>query len=696
MNFLHQNPFVRISSAYMAGILLSDFFLLELSAFALLVILLASLLILKLLSKPSFQHSYLFGFWFFLVLLFLGIARTKIENPKTEKVSHQIKGLESVKGLILEQPREFGYSTQALILVELRNAGKGWKKVNQKVLATFNNNWVQNTLKPGDRIIFEGEFKPIAAQKNPFDFDYERYLKFKQISERVSIRSSYQQLKNQPAPLKQLALRTRAYLINLYEKSGLESDELQVFSALTLGYKDKLSSELRDAYSGAGAMHVLAVSGLHVGLIYKLLGWLFSFFKIFSRREKISPILILAGIWIYAFITGLSPSVCRSATMFSFILAGIIMGRRSSIYNSIFASAFLLTLLNPYILFDIGFQLSYLAVLGIVFFYPLFRTWVYSRFKPVRFLWDGIAVSFAAQLATLPVCLYYFHQFPVYFWLSGIVVVFFAGILMNASVLLIIASLTGYGVWPAKASALIISTMNHFVQWINTLPGAVISIEWTDGISALLLYAIIGFTSAFFITLKFDYLRNSLIVSLIFILYFNVSYYRSLSTRVMAVYHIPGQQTVHLVNGNKSYWILNDTTLPDNLAKTQKLASRYWKTSSDSTLYFNRLPQEGTWIGNFLISPSGIVNSNLMLINACKRIPKFIPACKEAAVLLTSTPNQLLKPDSLSKITYIFPATVHPFQFQKAENLLTAKPIHYTFRDGAWIKNFPSNQKLAQ
>ena len=170
-------------------------------------------------------------------------------------------------------------------------------------------------------------------------------------------------------------------------------------------------------------MHVLAVSGLHVGIIFFILNFLLTPLNRNKRLLKIKLFLLVGALWFYAFLTGLSPSVMRSCTMFSFIVVGENLNKRTNIYNTLAASAFLLMLINPLIIFGAGFQLSYIAVISIVFFQPRLAALVAVKNRILKYVWDLFTVSVAVQIGTAPISIFYFHQFPVYFWLSNFIVI---------------------------------------------------------------------------------------------------------------------------------------------------------------------------------------------------------------------------------------------------------------------------------
>ena len=183
-------------------------------------------------------------------------------------------------------------------------------------------------------------------------------------------------------------------------KIELSKNEMAVLSALTLGYKDELEPELREDFSYAGVMHILAVSGLHIGVIYMMLQLIFSMAFRRAKSKILSTLFTLCALWLYAFMTGLPPSVIRATTMFSLVAIGTALNRKSQIYNTISVSAFIILPGNPNLLFDVGFQLSYTAVIGIVTFNQN-QLLIQGKNQKLKWLTDSMAVSLAAQVGTL-------------------------------------------------------------------------------------------------------------------------------------------------------------------------------------------------------------------------------------------------------------------------------------------------------
>jgi competence protein ComEC len=306
------------------------------------------------------------------------------------------------------------------------------------------------------------------------------------------------------------AIQCREALLKLFRDIGFKGRELGVLSALTIGYKIDLDQETLQAYSASGATHILAVSGMHVGLIYVVLTWVFSFLQRVRFGNVIKAVLLILMVWYYAFLTGLSPSVLRASVMITFLGLGQIAQQKLNVYNSLAIAAFVLLLINPVDLMDVGFQLSFLAVLGIVSLYPVINNWVASNIV-VNQIWSLVAVSISAQLATFPLSLYYFHQFPNYFLLSNLVVVPLATLVIYGSIVLLV--LSGFKLLLAPFGIVLyymVWFLNEIVLWIERLPFSTWSNINLNVYQTLAWYVVTLFVILYFMRKKAAYLIATL------------------------------------------------------------------------------------------------------------------------------------------------------------------------------------------
>ncbi|MCB0580991.1 MAG: ComEC family competence protein, partial [Phaeodactylibacter sp.] len=348
-------------------------------------------------------------------------------------------------------------------------------------------------LHAGDVLLLNAKRLPVQGALNPQAFDYRRYLHYQNVHLQAFVEENDWKLLAHRPSLATRARELRRFYLQVLKRHLPTNNEYAVAAALILGNKADLSDETRNAYAHTGAMHVLAVSGLHVGIIQLLVSFLLGLLRLPWRQwTLVRTLLLLASIWAFALLTGASPSVLRAATLFSFLSIGQAMKRRANIYNTLAASACLLLCIDPYLLFNIGFQLSYLAVLGIVYFQPVFYRQWYIQNRAGDYLWKLLAVSLAAQLTTLPLSLYYFHQFPLYFWLSGLIVVPAAALILSAGLALFALHLVPVvGMAVGKLLYGIIWTVNALVFLIQQIPGGLIEGFWVGKAATCLLYLIL-------------------------------------------------------------------------------------------------------------------------------------------------------------------------------------------------------------
>ena len=281
-------------------------------------------------------------------------------------------------------------------------------------------------------------------------------------------------------------LAQRAKLLDRLSESGVDGSVYAVVAAMTLGDKSQLTKELRDTYAVSGASHILALSGLHLGIIYTLLSLLLSR----RRWQVISQVVIIVCIWLFVFLVGMFASVVRSAVMIT-VYALLSLGHRDKMsVNTLAFAAIVMLLFNPKSLFDVGFQLSFMAVLAILLFYPLFESVWSQQFlfghRLFRWLWTTLAVSCAAQIGVAPLIAYYFGRFSCYFLLTNLVVVPAATLILYLSLLVLLI--------PSLAYLLIyiVDALNQLLLWITMLPGASIEGLHPTLLQVWMTYVIIG------------------------------------------------------------------------------------------------------------------------------------------------------------------------------------------------------------
>lgn len=454
-------PFIRMVGALALGIVICDRVgerpLGEPWLVGLLVLLLAVEVLLHHLLR-SFRYRWIFGIMTLITFIWLGFVRTAVMQQS--EVVVQEEGWRLAR--VLEPPEEREKTVK--VLLELDQG---------KAMAYFQKDELSLDLSYGDYIGFSVPLEEVAPPKNPKEFNYRTYLERRGVTWSVYLRSGDWMSTGirQTNPIFAFAYRFRQRLLRSLQQCGITDDEFGVGAAILLGYDESLPAQVRQNYVAAGSMHILCVSGMHVGIIYLLASFLLSLLGKGKRAAFVRRILLLFLIWFYALITGLSPSIMRSALMISFVIFGELIHRKGFALNSIATSAFVLLLINPNNLFAMGFQLSYGAVVGIVLLQKPIYNLIYIKNKWLDKAWEITAVSMAAQVATMPFTVYYFNQFTPYFWLSNLLMTPLSFIVILTGMLLLAVSWVPWvNMVMGKVVWLSLHVMNALVAGIEHLP----------------------------------------------------------------------------------------------------------------------------------------------------------------------------------------------------------------------------------
>jgi competence protein ComEC len=377
-----------------------------------------------------------------------------------------------------------------ILAVKMEN----WMSAEGKVVLYFPKRDFEKPFNYGDVLLIKGSPSEVPPPGNPGEFDYKTFLTYRRIyhqhfAQKENVRWLRQEVPNQ---LLYYALQARLWANGVLHKNIDGDQERAVASALILGVTDGLDPELLYAYSATGAMHVLAVSGLHVSIIFLII--LFIFKPVTKTKQGKATVVALSLIflWGYAFVTGLSPSVLRAVTMFSFFAIAKIAARNTNIYNTLAASAFCLLLFDPFLIMSVGFQLSYLAVLGILYIQPMLQRAFEPRSWLANEIWKITSVSIAAQISTLSVALFYFHQFPNYFLLSNLLVIPLSfGVLILGLLILAVSFIQAAAALVGFCLEIVIRLLNYSVIGVEWLPFSVIENIHITALQAWLLTLIV-------------------------------------------------------------------------------------------------------------------------------------------------------------------------------------------------------------
>jgi competence protein ComEC len=347
----------------------------------------------------------------------------------------------------------------------------------------------------GDELLIPAKYNAVDAPFNPAEFNYKQYLAHQNIYAQsfLNPHDVVELHTNTGNPLVAYSLQLRKRLVGQFKQYLHNPSAIAVASTLILGYKADLDNDILQAYSKTGTIHVLSVSGAHVAIIFAMINLLLGFLDRYKYGRLLKAVISITLIWYYSLLTGLSPAVCRAAVMISMIIIGKTYNRRINTLNILAVSAFVILLFDPFLITDVGFQLSYLAVAGLIVFQPLVYNWLDIKNKWLDKLWLLCSVSIAAQVITFPLSAYYFHQFPVYFLVSNLFIIVPSFIIMCAGVAFLLLAQTGWLIIIKPVAFVLeasIILMNQGLQYVEHAPYASIGKIWLSQGEYLLLFAV--------------------------------------------------------------------------------------------------------------------------------------------------------------------------------------------------------------
>lgn len=565
-------PFVRLLIPFASGIWLAFFNgnvcvskIVVVNLLIFLLILLTLLVISSVLIK-NYRYRYVFTLLLNVFLLLSGFSFVKIHDYKSK-----VNGLSNVDftpeyyvARLYECPVVKDNSVKVMMqLLEIEDELSEKHKFESKIIAYFEKDESSLSLKYGDCVIFLTNPEEVKKPPNPEQFNYKEYLYKKGVTHQVYLKSDkWLNLScNKSNPIYEFSYSLRDFLLLTMRHLGVDDEEYAVAAAILLGYDDSLPMDLRQKYVAAGAMHILCVSGLHVGVIFMVFSYLLFFL---DDRKKIQRLLkyllLLLLIWFYALLAGLAPSILRATIMLSFVLVGNIINRKGVLLNSLAASAMILLCINPANLFDIGFMLSYVAVIGIVVLQKPISKLVYSKYKIVNKIWELTSVTIAAQLATLPFTIYYFHQFPTYFWLSNLFMTPVSSVVIIGGMIMLLVFFIPYiNVMVAFFVSKMIYVMNLGVEWIESLPFSIIKGLYIDTSQFVILLMIL-LLLLLFVELKEKRLIFCMMIlsSLFLIVNFN-NILKQKNQKEMVIYSINNATAIDFLCG-REHFLLSDST----------------------------------------------------------------------------------------------------------------------------------------
>lgn len=464
-------PFLLFSFSFIGGISLGFFVPIQLDHFLIAYTILFILFLLAYgRAKKQFFPDHWFGIIALLTAIATGFLATQLQLPKNQK-HHYLSQLQietttqhDVRLLVTEVLKPSRYQQRYITTVEQLDG----KPSSGKILFVVQKDSIKSQIGVGSHLLVEAPFQKINSPLNPFQFDYQKYMKEHEVYREIrSNPSGVFLLDNADENLAQRAEKFRNFIHSRLNYSGFSKTQVAFMEALVLGQKKELDREIYQNFADAGVVHVLAVSGLHVGMILLFLNFLANPFKKKGFGKIVVNVIIIILLWAYAYLTGFRPSILRAVTMFSFVQLGLLVNRKSFTLNILLLSAVFLLLFQPYFIFDVGFQLSYSAVLSIVCFQPFLLKIFYFHNYFASKLWSIATLTLTAQLGVLPLSLFYFHQFPLLFFVSNLVIIPFIGLMLAGSILSMLLSCLGF-MFPILITVFgfLIDSLLWFVQLI--------------------------------------------------------------------------------------------------------------------------------------------------------------------------------------------------------------------------------------
>lgn len=596
MNFFAPFPFVRFTIALIVGIVGYYYFPLE-GTSILIACIFCFLLLFALLNK--FRNASVVSLaqgvlgTSSIVLLGYTLAFYKTEHNSPYSFTKNVDKISYVQVKVVSLPEEKASVWKTIASVD--NAWIGDKQVDTKGKVLL---YLQREKLPkpqvGDIFLIKTAPTLIEAPKNPFEFDYQQYMRFQNVE--------YQYFLNdvnvvkighqQPFWLLDWAIQINQSADEILTKYLQSKSAYSVANAMILGLRDDLDNNLIQAYSAAGAIHVLSVSGLHVGVIYAVLYSLLAFLRRKNQpfSNALFVIIILSLLWFYALVTGLSSPVLRSTLMFSIFLIADVWKKDQNAYNTVAFSAFMLLLWNPYFVFNVGFQLSYLAVFGMIYFQPLLnpiividkdRNWIYWLLDR---LWKVTTVAIAAQIATLPITIYYFHQFPNYFLFANPVVILLSSVVLclglgfvGVTKLLLWLNLSKVVVCLGVVLRWTIDLLNDCVLLVEKLPYAITKFlylhTWEMWIMYLIIFAIIAVIE----TQRFQWIYVAIVCVGLLISSNLVDFSHRRQQQSLTILSVPKHTVLSVVEGKKAYLIADADFLKSRSNISFRLTN-YWSS----------------------------------------------------------------------------------------------------------------------
>lgn len=557
----NQAPALRLLLPFAAGIALQWYVPFSITMLAI-AALICCLFLATFYFIPVRKQYVLKPFWGFAITALLVVAgaaavwANDVRNSK-DWFGHHYGPQHFVLATLAEPPVEKKASYKTLVAINAIGNGQNWQAASGKAILYFKKEAAFQQLTYGQQVVITKPLQAVKNSGNPGSFNYKRYALFQGITHQ-GYATAQDVVVRQQAPqkdFKTFLFRLRASVITIIKTYIKGPQESGLAEALLIGYKDDLDKTLLQAYANTGVVHVIAISGLHLGLLYGLLLLLTQPLR-GNKWAWLRALLVVSALWLFTLLAGAQASIVRSAVMFTAIALGQVLNRKGNIYNTLALSALLLLLYNPFWLWDVGFQLSYAALLSIMVFYKPIYNWLFFQNKALDAVWKLMAVTLAAQILTTPFSLYYFHQFPLLFFITNLVAVPLSTLILFGEILLVLFSFMppvalGLG-WLLQQ---LIYFLNMHILQLNSLPFASwqnISISFWQAVLMLAFVAGMGY---WLLRQQKWALQLSMAALLLFIGLRTASFITASGQKKIIVYNIPRHQAIDVIDGRNFLFI---------------------------------------------------------------------------------------------------------------------------------------------
>ncbi|WP_411766519.1 ComEC/Rec2 family competence protein [Winogradskyella sp. A3E31] len=515
-----------------------------------------------------------FGILAFLSMIFIGVLIFQLQDERlsTNHYIHSKTDLASSNALIFKirkklKPDAYNYKFIAEVVSINHKPHSG------QLLLNISKDSSDLDFGVDDLFFTSASLTEVQRPKNPYQFNYNNYLQQRQVYHQTYLRpSELFQLDSEKTSIYGYADEFRSKVNRKLKASGFEKESLSIINALLLGQRQDIDATIYNNYVNAGTIHILAVSGLHVGIILLILQFILKPLLYVKQGRTLQIIIIVIALWSFAIIAGLSPSVTRAVTMFSVIAIAMQLKRPTNIYNTLTISAFIILLFKPIYVFDVGFQMSYLAVLAIVSFQPIFYKLWQPKLWAIDKLWQIFTVTLAAQIGVVPISLYYFHQFPGLFFISNLVIIPFLGLILSTGILIIaLALLNSLPKFLVDTFSFIIESLNAFIAWIAQFENFLLRDIPISLLQVLASY--LGIATLLWVIKQKSFRALTLFLTSI-ILFLGASTWNSFTTSNSEV--IVFNKSRHTIIGQKSGTSLKTySTLPDSMLHIDNSVKNY-------------------------------------------------------------------------------------------------------------------------